>query len=96
MATMQRIGKTATTVARDADGVLRVTYHATAVVTVAADGTVTLNSGGWRTATTKARMNQAANQLGLGFSVYQEKGDWYVRNLDWDNPIPFKDGMTLR
>ena len=37
-----------------------------------------LNSGGWRSATTKLRMNQAANQFSLGYQVYQENFDWYV------------------
>lgn len=79
MGTMARIGKTATTVRTEFGvGKLSVVYHSTEVVKVAMDGTVTLNTGGWRTATTKARMNQAANEFGLSFSVYQEKGDWFV------------------
>ena len=66
MASNQRIGKTATTVERTENGSVRVIYHSTPVVEVTADGTVTLNNGGWRTNTTKARMNQTANQFGLG------------------------------
>lgn len=78
MATMSKIGKTATSIERKNGGLVSVRYHSTEVVRVAADGTVTLNTGGWRTVTTKARMNQAANEFGLPYSVYQEKGDWFV------------------
>ncbi len=50
-----------------------VTYHRTKIV--AWDGsTITLNSGGWQTVTTKRKMCQAANQFGLRFCVYQKAG----------------------
>jgi hypothetical protein len=78
----------ATTIRHDADGT-HVVYHATAVVTIHNNGDVTLRTGGWRTATTKARMNQAANQFRLGFTVYQSRFDWFVRVADTD--IPFDD-----
>ena len=100
MATMQRVGTTATSITRH-DGILRVTYHGTDVVTVGPNGSVGLSTGGWRTVTTKARMNQASNQFDLGYTVYQEKGDWFVairRNgmvRDWDNPIPFGDSQAV-
>jgi len=59
--------------------------------------TVTLNSGGWRTVTTKARMNQAANQFGLEYTVYQEKDDWFVQIGGWENgqTLPFEDHMVF-
>jgi hypothetical protein len=44
---------------------------------------VTLRTGGWRTVTTKRKMNQAARQFGLGYGVHQRKGRWYVSR--WDN-----------
>jgi len=40
---------------------------------------VTLNTGGWRTVTTKRKMQQASNQFGLGYSIYANKGEWFVR-----------------
>lgn len=69
-------------------------YHNTAVVTVAIDGTVTLNSGGYMTATTKLAMNQASNQHAYGFQVYQTNGEWHVR---FDNGLvhDFFDGFTF-
>lgn len=78
MSQTHTVGTHCTTVARDADGVLRVTYHQTVVVEAHPDGRVRLDSGGYRTPTTKTRMNQTARQYALGFHVYQEKGRWYV------------------
>jgi hypothetical protein len=43
-----------------------------------ATGIITLDTGGWRTPTTKLRMNQAARAWGLGYHVYQADGAWYV------------------
>lgn len=78
MSQTSKIGKTATKVIKDNDGLIRVRYHNTDVVTVSPNGSIALDSGGWWTATTKLRMNQASNQLNLGFSVYQEKVNWFV------------------
>lgn len=39
---------------------------------------ITLNTGGFKTATTKRRMNQSAMRFGLGFNVYQRDYRWYV------------------
>lgn len=92
MSQTHTIGRHATTIGRDDSGRVVVTYHTTPVVTV--DGhNVTLRSGGWRTATTKSRMNQTANQLGLRFNVYQKDWDWFVSTPD--GVIPFTDGMTF-
>jgi hypothetical protein len=60
------------------DGWTTVTYWSTKVVQFN-HWQVKLNTGGWRTATTKSRMNQASVQFGLGYQVYQHKGEWYVR-----------------
>jgi|TARA_R100000306_G_scaffold58364_1_gene56802 hypothetical protein len=78
MARQDKIGTHATTHIH-IDGKTIVTYHKTPVVTVDVDGTITLNSGGWRSSTTKTRMNQAASQLNLGFRVYQRDFDWFVK-----------------
>lgn len=66
-----------------------VTYRGTDVVTYNADGSITLRTGGWYTATTKHRMNQ----YGRGVRVYQLKGMWFVV---WMNDIyEYAEGMTL-
>jgi len=39
-------------------------------------------------------MNQASNQDGLGFKVYQRNYDWFV---DFNgNTLPFADNMVLQ
>lgn len=64
----------------------RVTYHNTDVVEWDSQH-VTLKTGGWQTATTKARMNQAANHYGLRFAVYQKAYSWYVTTKAGDFPF---------
>lgn len=87
MAQTHRVGRTATTV-RNENGVLSVVYHSTEVVRKEA-GKITLRTGGWFTATTKSRMNQAANQFGLCFCVSQVDHRWYV-SLPNGKQIPFE------
>ena len=93
MAQTHTIGKVATRVQKG-DGITRVTYHSTDVVTVYPNGKIVLDSGGWRTNTTKLRMNQASQELGLGFNVWQRLGNWYV---DIDGTVQeFEDGKAIR
>ena len=93
MAQQSKIGTHATTISRT-DGKTVVTYHSTPVVTVDADGTVTLNSGGWRSHTTKTRMNQAARSLDLGYHVFQRDFQWFVRRAGC-GPVRYDDGMQF-
>ena len=60
-------------------------YHDTNVVTWYKDGSIQLDSGGYRTLTTKTRMNQ-----GSPFVVYQKNGLWYVRTY-YSSVIPTAD-----
>lgn len=62
MAQLSRVGKTATSVFTDEYGALCCIYHATCVAKRQPDGSIELDSGGWRTVTTKTRMNQFAHQ----------------------------------
>ncbi len=107
MAQTQIIGKTATSV-KTIEGITVVKYHQTNVVEIERTGKgkglnwkpvvkVTLRSGGWRTLTTKVRMNQAANQFGLDFQVYQENFEWYVQVGGHGNgkTLQFEDGMEF-
>lgn len=70
------VGKTATSI-RNEEGYKIIRYHNTDVVKFN-QFEIILNTGGWWTATTKNRMNQASNQFGLGFGVYQKRGVWFV------------------
>jgi len=71
---------------------IAIQLHGTDVVTFAPSGAVTLNSGGWKTVTTKARMNEWAP-----FQVWSDRGTWYVGSgiLNGKPRVPFADGMTI-
>jgi hypothetical protein len=74
---------------RGDDYVIRL--HSTDIVLIHADGTYTLDSGGWRTLTTKSRMNDYTPA-----TIAQERGIWYVRNGSWDDPAAmYEDGMKV-
>lgn len=99
MTQTHKLGTRYTTLARLGDGTIRVTYHSTDVVTVRPNGDIVLDTGGWFTATTKVRMNQAANQLGLPYQVYQSDHSWFVTFAGKDHPFRGKDhnySITLR
>jgi hypothetical protein len=75
-----------------------VRYHDTTVITFFSDGTIELDSGGYRTVTTKKRMNVF---LPNPLAVYQAKGEWFVTlNGFWygktkSTIVGFKDKMRL-
>ena len=66
------------------DGILGLKYHSTIVIEYYPDGNYKLNSGGWRTKTTKDRINEFTP-----FNVIQRNNVWYV------NGVPFKDNITI-
>ena len=86
------IGRVATSI-RTENNITHVRFHDTDVVSFNPK-TITLKSGGWRTNTTKKRMNQVSQEFNLGFNVVQEKFDWFV--LSKGKKIPFKEGMIIR
>jgi hypothetical protein len=93
MPQMMRVSRNNTAVGNSPNA-LSVTLHSTVVVLVdRASGVVHLDSGGWRTTTTKNRMNQASNEYGLGFQVSQKDGAWTVYTKG--EALPFSDGMTF-
>lgn len=69
---------------------IKVKYWDTNVVTFD-DNEIVLNTGGWKSMTTKLRMNQTSNQFNLGFRVSQSKGVWYVsynnQTTEFENDI---------
>lgn len=104
MTQQTKIGKVATTISTNDKGQTQVIYHSTPVVTFD-DKVIILNTGGWRTATTKTRMNQTSHTFKLDFVVYQKDFDWFVvrkikgteYDYDWKNPIPFDEHtLTLK
>ena len=90
MTRLDVIGKHKTKVYKEG-GYTRIKYHFTDVVTFN-DSVINLDTGGWESVTTKARMNQAGQQYNLNFSVYQRNYKWFV---DFKGEtIEFKNGMA--
>ena len=71
--------------------VISIRYHATNVLTFHPDGRVVFNSGGWRTSTTKQRLNRygPANTY-----IHQHKFNWFITTDAGTQP--FYDGFTLQ
>lgn len=76
MPRLSQIGSHRTAV-KDSPDSRTVQYHDTVVVEVRGPRVI-LRTDGWLTTTTKARMNQAAQQWGLGFQVSAHQGQWSV------------------
>lgn len=50
-------------------------HHHTAIVCYHSGGSVSINTGGWRSSTTKARINAALR--GSGWALVSERGQWW-------------------
>jgi len=91
---------------RRPNGDIAIRLHDTDIVTYSPDGSITLNTGGWFTVTTKERMNRFTT-----FGVSSVKGEWQVAlrnplyrphydgdyrdNPYWSDPVPYRDGMRF-
>ncbi len=91
MTQSQQIGTVATAIFTE-HGWTRVVYHDTPVVKFNHQ-VIILDSGGWETVTTKARMNQASQQFDLGYKVYQKDHAWHVDYAE--RTMKFFDGIRL-
>lgn len=89
---------------RRPNGDIAVKLHRTDVVTFHADGTATLNTDGWLTVTSKARINE---WLPGGIGLSSVKGRWFLTYPGhWDGvtntyvpserkAVPYSDGVVL-
>lgn len=94
MPSMHKLSRNNTTLTT-VNGIHVLTLHSTQIVKHnPATGEVTLNSGGFRTSTTKNRMSQYFNTRNLPICVFQEKREWFVRANG--QTLPFCDGMTVK
>lgn len=95
-ASQKKFKGVATTVIAE-EGVVKGVYHGTIVCQLREEGKLlVLNSGGWLTNTTKARMNAFSRQYCDGkYSVRQVKGEWIVTVLGQCDR-PFADGMIIK
>lgn len=88
--------KYATWIYRDLEDSIVVQLHNTAIMQYWPDDRIRLNAGGWRTVTTKSRMNEF---LPDPWGVYQENNVWYLwrRKLGTheEKSWTFEDGIVL-
>jgi hypothetical protein len=79
------------------DGVKVIRLHRTDILTFPKRGGVILNSDGWKTVTTKERMNSYQGEC----VIVQDKGVWYITtSLDpyqsKNSRIPYFDGIKIK
>lgn len=74
---------------RDAKTIV-VKYHATDIIVFHDDGSTELQSGGWRTSTTKERMSNYGPAR-----VHQSKGVWYCGDTVYADGITFREDGTV-
>ena len=73
-----------------------VRFHDTPIVKFWESGCVTLHTGGYRTVTTKERMNQF-----ITGKIYQKAGAWFYAECGsdgmvcWEHPYTFTEGFTV-
>ena len=67
-----------TVVTNDDKGILVRLYNTTIVKVDNDTNSITLDTGGYNTKTTKDRMNLTSDTFNLGFRVYQKDFTWYV------------------
>lgn len=80
---------------RASDGeAITIRLHGTQIVTYWRQGAIVVNSGGYRSTTTKARMNTVLPQR---FGVFQKNHEWFVQVGGFENghAVPFEDGLNL-
>lgn len=80
MPRMNKVGTTATRVITSGQYGIEVRYHDTRVIFWDRQSTVTLDTGGYNTVTTRTRINQACNQWGLPLSVSTKLGQLTIHN----------------
>lgn len=75
------------------DGTIAIRLHKTDIIQYKPNGSIHLHTGGWKTVTTKARMNDF---LPRQYGIMQEKGVWYVHlTSEFNKDLAFKDGIKL-
>ena len=81
--------KANTSVSVDNEGNQFVTLHGNLIARISNFGDIELSSCGWRSVTTKSRLNAILDTYLHGLSVYQKNFDWFIGGDD------FFDGYTI-
>jgi hypothetical protein len=82
---------------RDED-VIALVHHETDIITYHPDGRTVVDCGGWRSSTTKERLN---NHLPHGWRVFTDGGIWYIEHMEnvyhWmsEKALVYQDGVTI-
>lgn len=63
------------------------------MIAVWGDGVLTLDCKGYRSKTTKERLNGVLERM--GYQIRQRKGEWYVYNSQTEENVLFYDGMQF-
>lgn len=76
---------------------IAITHHATDIITYHPLGDVVIDTAGWHTVTTKARLNRHLPHVSGHFyrRIYQEDSIWYIIDHNGE-PVVFADGMTIK
>jgi len=83
---------------RREDGSIAVRLHSTDVITYLPDGSTVYDSGGWRTVTTKDRINRFGRR---GWCVWSDRGEWKIGRssdrwgYDAESVRPYADGVRI-
>lgn len=77
----------------DDSGTQHLRLHRTDILSRTPDGKVTVNDGGYRTITTKARMNSFLRKFGIPASISASNGVWWVHYQG--ATLPYWSGMCL-
>lgn len=80
-----------TKLVRTSGGNISVTLHGHTILTYRQDGTMKLWSRGYKTSTTKDRLNRYTPS---DFKVFQRQGVWYAKR--GDERQRFQEGMLVR
>jgi hypothetical protein len=56
---------------------------------------IVLNTNGWRSPTTKSRLNALLRLTGRNLSIYQKNFTWYVYDAQLGESKEFQDGMSF-
>lgn len=82
----------ATYLKRQDDGSIALKYHDTNVFIVYPNNKMILNTDGWLTPTTRARIN---NMLPSRYYLYQNNSTWYLSDSAENVSYYYKDGLTI-
>lgn len=73
---------------------IEVCLHGNRIAAIRQDDSVQLWDGGWRTATTKERLNKILRAMCANVGIYQKDFDWYLQHSQ--NSMYFMNSMIIQ